>query len=105
MGELIDDWIAKFENPSESIEKQYSSTKRGKILKELVKTRGLIEKSVIEEPITTHELKGKLVALTDLVQDFMNAVVEPNYSGNWNAAITDLMRKAVREQREKERKG
>lgn len=39
--------------------------------------------------------------LTELSFDFLNYVVDPKYGGNGSKAISDLMRKAVEEQKEK----
>jgi hypothetical protein len=41
---------------------------------------------------------------TSLINEFMERIVKPNYPGGISPAIKDLMRKAVEEQKQREKK-
>jgi hypothetical protein len=48
--------------------------------------------------LTIHNVSGSLL------KEFMEKVVKPNYSGGISPAIKDLMRKAVEEQKQRQKK-
>lgn len=99
MGELIDGWIGELKNPSESVKHRFSPAQRKQFLREFAELREQCKKKGIDAPVATQALKERLSSRVNLAKDFMEKVVEPDYAGNWDAAVMDLMRKAVEEQR------
>jgi hypothetical protein len=92
-------WIKKLETPSEEIMAKYSEEERIKKLRELhsvveeaIKTEDSIRS--IQNPVSDENFESQL----NLLKEFMNKVVEPNFSGNFQEAIHDLMRKAIEQQ-------
>ena len=92
--------VLRLENPTEEIEAKYSPQEREQFLKELQK--GLFELEKIEKNSAKQQELDSEVAFQerlDLTKEFVEKVVEPKYSGNWDRAILDLMKHAVEEQK------
>ncbi len=95
--------IAQFENPTEEIKTKHSQAEREHFLRELRLLQGEAEK--IKTDITSNKerliVQEQLKIQLNLIQEFLTLVVEPKYSGNWNEAVMDLMRKTVEEEKQK----
>lgn len=95
--EQVKDLISRLENPTENMKTKHSSDDRKQLLEQahgLAEEINAINLSVSKIKINENELKAYL----NLIRDFLDKIVQPKYSGNWNRAITDLMRKAIEEQ-------
>lgn len=100
--EWTEETISRLEIPTEYIKEKHSPDQRKQILRELYNLRGEFEKmSIIKARTKRKDLKEEHKVLLDLTKEFIKNVVEPHYSGEWGAAIMDLMRKAVKEHKKK----
>lgn len=102
--ELTEQWISELENPTEHTKQKHPPDQRTELLEELHSLHEQWRKMEIEvrrDKEQMHELQG---VSASLVQEFMNEVVEPDYPEGWGAAIIDLMRKAVKEKKQKKKR-
>jgi len=97
--EWIGQSISELENPSERSKEKYSPEQRTQFLRELHNLRSDCEKSGINARDKIQDIEEKVRVRVNLIQEFIKKVVEPKYSGDWNVAFMDLMRKAVEEQK------
>jgi hypothetical protein len=95
------DTIVKFNDTSKGKMGNYSPEERAKLNNDLMKLKDDCAKFetnlVAEEKFVVENLN----ALMELSLDFQNWVVDPVYQGNVQKAVSDLMRKAVEEQKAK----
>jgi hypothetical protein len=93
-------YISSLQNPTEEGEAKYSPQEREQLLKEL--QNGVVELEKMEKRSVNHQ---KVISDSvfqerlNLTKEFIEKVVEPKYSGNWEKAFFDLMRKALAEQK------
>lgn len=97
--EWIGQSISELENPSERLKEKYPPEQRAQFLRELHNLREACEKSGINARNKIQDIEEEVRVRVNLIQEFITKVVEPKYSGDWNVAFMDLMRKAVEEQK------
>lgn len=100
--EQIESNIPRLENPTEDIKSKFSLEERERISEQLKKDLKKINLTILDKK---DEMKSKIdekkfESEISFMKEFLEKVVEPNYSGNFVEAVRDLMKKAL----EKEKK-
>jgi ubiquitin-protein ligase len=97
---------ARLENPTDETKAKQSPAEREHSLKELRRMQEEVEKikkDILWEKqrvVAPEDLKAQL----NLIHEFIALVVEPKYSGKFFEAVTDLMRKAVEDEKRRNKR-